>query len=111
MFRRRAERRRAAALAALAAHFDAQLATAADIAITRARRELMATWPALRPADQLTARGSVTVADVQEAAWEHFGLAAVPPDRAAYVLRNRYEWRTGSLDLDTDAYDDQEKQS
>ncbi|MER7659798.1 hypothetical protein [Streptomyces albidoflavus] len=111
MFRRRAERRRAAALARLSAHFDAQLAAATDIAITRARRELMATWPVLPPADRLTARGSVSVADVQAVAWEHFGLGAVPPDRAAAVLRNRYEWRTGTLDLDTDAYDDQEKKA
>ncbi|WP_097922967.1 hypothetical protein [Streptomyces sp. wa1063] len=111
MFRRRAERRRTQALARLAAHFDAQLAAATDIAITRARRELMATWPTIPLADRLTVRGSVTVADVQEAAWEHFGLAAVPPDRAAAILRNRYEWRTGAMDLDTDAYDDQETQS
>ncbi|MGW4311026.1 hypothetical protein [Streptomyces californicus] len=108
---RRAERRRAAALARLSAHFDAQLATAVDIAITRARRELMATWPALPPADRLTARGSVDVVDVQAVAWEHFGLAAVPADKAAAVLRARYELRTGAMDLDTDAYDDQEKKA
>ncbi|MFD7186281.1 hypothetical protein ACFV90_40760 [Streptomyces sp. NPDC059904] len=107
-YRRRSERRQAAALARLSAHFDAQLLTATDIAITAARRELMATWPTTPLADRLTVRGSVTVADVQETAWEHFGLAAVPPDRAATTLRARYEVRTGAMDLDTDAYDDQE---
>ncbi|MFE7113193.1 hypothetical protein ACFU98_47685 [Streptomyces sp. NPDC057575] len=111
MFRRRAERRQAAALARVSAHFDAQLLAATDIAITRARRELAATWTTIPLADRLTVRGSVTVADVQETAWEHFGLAACPADKTAAFLRNRYEWRTGSMDLDTDAYDNQEKHS
>jgi hypothetical protein len=51
------------------------------------------------------------VADVQEAAHEHFGLVAVPADKAAVILRARYEMRTGHMDLDTDAYDHQEPQS
>ncbi|MFJ8677706.1 hypothetical protein [Streptomyces sp. NPDC093589] len=111
IFRRRAERRQAEALARLSAHFDAQLLTATDIAITAARRDLKTTWPLVPLADRLTVRGSVTVADVQEAAYEHFGLAAVPPNKAAAFLRARYEMRTGAMDLDTDAYDHQEKQS
>lgn len=91
--RRRRERRRTAALARLSAHFDAQLGRAADIAISRARR-------AAAP----TERGSVLVEDVSWAAYEHFGLVAIPPEKAAAALRSRFELRTGAFDLDTDAY-------
>lgn len=100
--KRRRERRRVAALARLSAHFDAQLRSAADMAISHARRTAAP-----------TERGSVTVADVSGTAYEHFGLAAIPPERAAAALRARYELRTGAFDLDTDVYDyptaDQEK--
>ncbi|MGW1379560.1 hypothetical protein ACWD6P_35570 [Streptomyces sp. NPDC002446] len=93
--KRRRERRRAATLKRLAAHFDAQLGAAADIAISRARRTASP-----------TERGSVLVEDVSGAAHEHFGLAAIPPEKAAAALRARYELRAGAFDLDTDAYTD-----
>lgn len=102
---RRQERRHAAAYARLAAHFDAQLVAAADIAISRARRSLTDRAPALplslRPLD----RERVDVADVLDVVHEHFGIAAVPPERAAAALRARYELRAGTMDLDTDAYE------
>ncbi|MDX2973816.1 hypothetical protein PWY87_35775 [Kribbella solani] len=103
--KRRRERRAAAALARLAAHFDAQLLAAADIAITRARRTLSARMPTLPLQDRLNDRERVDVDDVIGVAHEHFGLAAIPQERAAAALRARYEHRTGSMDLDTDAYD------
>jgi hypothetical protein len=105
LVKRRRERRRVAALARLAAHFDAQLAAAADIAITRARRELNRRMPTLSLREGAYDRERVDVDDVLAVAHEHFGLAAVPPERAAAALRARYEHRTGGLDLDTDAYD------
>lgn len=103
--KRRCERRRTAALARLAAHFDAQLRESADIAITRARRTLSSRMPTLPLEDQATDRERVDVDDVLAVAYEHFGLAAIPPERAAAALRARYEHRTGAMDLDTDAYD------
>ncbi|MFD3622583.1 hypothetical protein ACFWWT_47140 [Streptomyces sp. NPDC058676] len=103
--KRRRERRAAAALARLAAHFDAQLLAAADIAITRARRTLSARMLTLPLQDRLNDRERVDVDDVLAVAHEHFGLVAIPPERAAAALRARYDHRTGAMDLDTDAYD------
>ncbi|MFI9824587.1 hypothetical protein ACIHFC_29660 [Streptomyces sp. NPDC052013] len=50
-------------------------------------------------------RERVDVQDVLDAAHEHFGLVAVPPERAAAILRARFELRSGGIDLDTDAYE------
>lgn len=77
-----------------ARHFRSQMKTCADMAISAARRKAAP--------DQ---RGTVTVADVLACASEHFGLIAVPPEQAASALRARYELRSGSFDLNTDAYD------
>ncbi|MEV0096858.1 hypothetical protein [Streptomyces sp. NPDC050738] len=87
-----AKRKQQRATALHAAHQGAQLRTAADIVISRARRNL--------PQD---ARGHVSTADVLIAAHEHFGLAAQPAD-ARSALRARYELRSGATDLDTDVY-------
>ncbi|MCX4707160.1 hypothetical protein [Streptomyces sp. NBC_01373] len=99
-------RRRVCADAVLQdAHFDAQLRKAADIAITRARRMLSERMPTLPLQEQGYDRERVDVDDVIGVAHEHFGLVAIPQERAAAILRARYELRTGALDLDTDAYD------
>ncbi|GAA5073057.1 hypothetical protein [Streptomyces similanensis] len=88
-----------------ARHVRAQLGVAADIAITARRRALADQPPAAEPGrGRRPARGRVTVDDVLEYARQHFGLAAVPREKAAAVLRARYELRGGRRDLDTDAY-------
>lgn len=87
-------RKRKTPAAPVAAHFEAQLREAADMAITRARR-----------AAPTGERWRVDVDDVLAAAHDHFGLAAIPPEKAGAALRARYELRAGPVDLDTDAYD------
>lgn len=88
-----------------ARHLRAQLGVAADIAITAERRALAA-----RSAEEADTgatpapRGRVDVDDVLEYAHQHFGIGSAPRDRAASVLRARYELRGGRRDLDTDAY-------
>lgn len=94
LLRQRRKRRSAAALKKMAEHFETQLSASADIAISRARK-------AAAPDE----RGSVLVDDVAGAAWEHFGLLAVPREHAAAALRARFELRAGALDLDTDAFE------
>ncbi|MEV7126945.1 hypothetical protein [Streptomyces sp. NPDC093260] len=84
-----------------ARHVRAQLGVAADIAITARRRALADGQPGRTGR---AARGRVTVDDVLEYARQHFGLVAVPREKAAAVLRARYELRGGRRDLDTDAY-------
>ncbi|MFF7330084.1 hypothetical protein ACIQU5_32200 [Streptomyces sp. NPDC090306] len=86
-----------------ARHLRAQLGVAADIAITAERRALAAR--SAEGTDGSPApRGRVDVADVLEYAHQHFGISCAPRDRAASVLRARYELRGGRRDLDTDAY-------
>ncbi|MFI2645444.1 hypothetical protein [Streptomyces sp. NPDC018610] len=88
-----------------ARHVRAQLGVAADIAITARRRALAGAQntPRSGPGER-EPRGRVTVDDVLEYARQHFGLLAVPREKAAAVLRARYELRGGRRDLDTDAY-------
>jgi hypothetical protein len=102
----RAIRRRRERLATerQAAHFDAQLRESADIAITAARRALIRRMPTLSLQERVQDRERVDVQDVLDTGWEHFGLTDVPRERAAAILRARYELRTGSMDLATDAY-------
>ncbi|WP_393101434.1 hypothetical protein [Streptomyces sp. LN325] len=101
-FLRRRRKRRADERAA--AHLDAQLRAAADIAISRARRALTRRMAEL--ALPLPDRERVDVQDVLAVAHEHFGLTDVDREQAATVLRARFETRTAALDLDTDAYGD-----
>jgi hypothetical protein len=91
--RRSRERRAQEAAERLTRHFQAQMRTAADMAISAARRTAA-------PGE----RGQVNVADVLACAHDHFGLVAIPPEQAAMALRARYEYRAGGFDLDTDAY-------
>lgn len=103
-FLRRRRERQAAARGA--AHLDAQLRESADIAITAARRSLRHRMPELSLKDLARDRERVDVQDMLDTAHEHFGLTAVDRERAAAILRARFETRTGALDLITDAYDD-----
>ncbi len=50
-------------------------------------------------------REAVDVQDVLAVACDRFGLTDVDPERAAAWLRARYELRTRSMDLITDAYE------
>ncbi|MFF9786366.1 hypothetical protein [Streptomyces nigrescens] len=98
-------RRKAPKPEALAAEFDQQLLDAADAAISLARRALYdVVWPQLPPRERLHAFGEVTVENVTELMHLHYGIAAIPPERAAAALRARYEARSGRMDLTTDAY-------
>ncbi|MFI7387270.1 hypothetical protein [Streptomyces sp. NPDC049813] len=94
--RRRAQR----AALAHAAHREAQVRTAADIAISRAWRRT-AKEPACEPSSSET----VLVADVLFIAWEHFRIEA-SREEAAAVLRQRFPLRAGPLGLATDAFDE-----
>ncbi|MFJ1967747.1 hypothetical protein ACIO93_03665 [Streptomyces sp. NPDC087903] len=88
-----------------ARHLRAQLGVAADIAVTARRRalaDLLRSDPGT--GGERVLRGRVDVDDVLEYARQHFGLTAVPRERAASALRTRYELRGGHRDLDTDAY-------
>ncbi|MET7843681.1 hypothetical protein ABZT45_34770 [Streptomyces sp. NPDC005356] len=100
--RRRRDRR---AAEQWAAHLRAQLRESADIAITRARRELGRRMVTLPLEVRLQDRERVDVADVLAVACEHFGLTDAPAGQAAAILRDRFELRTGSMDLLTDAYE------
>ncbi|MFF9128437.1 hypothetical protein ACF09J_35225 [Streptomyces sp. NPDC014889] len=100
--RRRRDRR---ATERATAHLDAQLRESADIAISAARRRLTRRMPTLPLHLEHQDREAVDVQDVLDAAREHFGLTDVEPERAAAWLRARYELRTGSMDLITDAYE------
>ncbi|MER0477062.1 hypothetical protein ABR737_01585 [Streptomyces sp. Edi2] len=92
--------------AELTARFDQQLRTAADAAISLARRALYdVTWRRLMPQERLTARGEVTVEDVTDAMQLLYGIVAIPPEKTAAALRAAYEAREGHVDLTTDAYD------
>ncbi|MFE4678203.1 hypothetical protein [Streptomyces sp. NPDC056723] len=102
VIRRRRERR---AAARQADHLRAQLRASADIAITRARRELSRRMVNLPLEERLQDRERVDVEDVAAVAREHFGLTEVPTGRAAAILRDRFELRTGSMDLLTDAFE------
>jgi hypothetical protein len=90
-----------------ARHLRAQLGVAADIAITAERRALSARSAEAARTGAPGApvpRGRVDVDDVLEYAGQHFGIGTASRERAASVLRARYELRGGRRDLDTDAY-------
>jgi hypothetical protein len=75
-------------------HLRLQLVNAADWAITSARRASITGMPA-----------HVRVDDVLQRMRDDFGIAAIPRQSAAEVLRERFELRVGALGLTTDAYD------
>ncbi|MET9494478.1 hypothetical protein [Streptomyces sp. NPDC006552] len=83
-----------------AAHREAQVRTAADIAISRAWRRTPK-----GPAPAPSSREPVLVADVIFVAWEHFRIEA-SRDEAAAVLRQRFQLRAGAMGLATDAFDE-----
>lgn len=88
------------------AEFDAQLLSAADAAVSLARRALYdVTWHRLPPSERLAARGEVTVEDVAEIMQLAHGVAFIPPERIAAALRYAFEERSGYIDLTTDAYE------
>ena len=86
--------------------FDEQLLSAADAAVSLARRTLYdVTWPSLPPRERLDARGEVTVDHVADIMQMVHGIMVIPPERIAEALRTAYEARAGRIDLTTDAYD------
>jgi hypothetical protein len=89
----------------LTARFEQQLSTAADAAISLARRDLYdVTWRPLSPAERLAARGEVTIDDVATIMQLRYGIIVVPREPIAAALRTAYEARSGRIDLTTDAY-------
>jgi hypothetical protein len=89
----------------LTARFEEQLSTAADAAISLARRDLYhVIWRPLSPAERLAARGEVTIGDVATIMQLRYGIIVVPREPIAAALRTAYEARSGRIDLKTDAY-------
>ncbi|MFJ9038503.1 hypothetical protein ACIRF8_18155 [Streptomyces sp. NPDC102406] len=85
------------------AHQEAQVRTAADIAISRAWRRSEREPDSTGERDTCAQR--VLVAEVVSVSREHFGIE-VEPHEAAAVLRQRFMLRAGALGLTTDAFDE-----